>query len=73
VKKVKVVSPNNLRARAPLASTILSYLLLERFEAQGWVWGVVGTLFAIVWIAWASRVWNEEHVDVFKDDGGLRR
>lgn len=37
-------------AQLPLQTTALAYLLLDRWQAAGWVWGVVGTVLALFWV-----------------------
>lgn len=64
--KRKVISRKNLPTRMPLALTIALGLLLDRCAAPGWVWGVVGTLMAVVWIAVIFGMFSEDDVEVLK-------
>lgn len=50
MKKIKVISNKNLPARPPLWSSMTAWLMLDRFDAPGWVYGVVGCLFVLLWI-----------------------
>lgn len=47
---------NALPTNLPVQTTALAGLLLDRFSAPGWVWGVVGTLMALVWIVAVVRL-----------------
>ena len=66
----KVVSEKNLPTRFPIINTAVFYLLLDRFDASGWAWGVVFTILAIAWIISIIRFIKQEQVELFKDDGG---
>jgi hypothetical protein len=44
-----------MTAQLPIFSTLTAWLFLDRVSAPGWVWGVVGTLFAVVW---AANIWK---------------
>lgn len=37
-------------ARLPLQTTAVAYLLLEHFDTPEWVYGVVGSLLAMLWL-----------------------
>lgn len=66
----KIISSDNLRLRFPLISTIVFALLLDKLNSPGWVWVVVGTLFAIIWLI-ALKRWStsgEVEVDIFKEE-----
>jgi hypothetical protein len=62
----KVISSKNLPARLPLWTTILMWLVLERLNAPGWVWGVVGTIFVVLWIGAITLMIKQESVDIFE-------
>ena len=64
MKKVKVISYKNLPAKLPLLSSAVSYLFLDKFNAPGWVWGVVITLFSILWISCVIKLSNEDVIDI---------
>lgn len=61
---MRTINPNNLSPRMPLISTIAWFLLLDRFNAPGWVWGVIGVLTSAAWVAWISHMCNDEWGDV---------
>lgn len=50
MKHQKVIKLSQLPAKPPIVATIAYGLLLDRFHAPAWLWGVVGTLAAILWI-----------------------
>jgi len=68
MKKTKVISIKNLPVRAPTLVTALAYIFLDKFHAVGWVWGVVGTLFALIWISYFYGLATSDNVDIFKEE-----
>jgi len=46
-----VIHWKNLPSRWPIVHTALTWLLLDRFHAAGWIKGVAWTLIGILWIA----------------------
>jgi len=67
MKSVKVISYKQLPAKIPTVPTAVAWLLLDRLQAAGWVWGVVGTMFALIWIGSVTAFFMQETVDVIKD------
>lgn len=65
--KQKVISYKNLAPYFPTSFTILAYLLLDKFNASGWVWGVVGSFFFLWWLGVILVRHNSEPVDIFED------
>lgn len=49
-----------LPAQLPAQTTAVVYLLLEHFDAPGWVRGVVGTLLALLWAGAILRMWYQK-------------
>lgn len=47
-------------ARLPTHTTALAYLLLDRFSAPGWAWGVVGTFLAVAWVGSIIRLCTDK-------------
>jgi hypothetical protein len=66
--KLKVISKKNLPTRFPLVSSCVAFLMLERFHAAGWIWGVAGTCFAVLWVACFYTAFNETQIDLL-DEG----
>lgn len=63
----KVISINNLPKKLPLQSSILAYLLLEKFNPDGWVWGTVITIFVYLWLVQIAHILTQDSIDVFED------
>jgi hypothetical protein len=40
------------------------WLLLDRLHAPSWVYGVVGTIFALIWIAAIATLFDGKLVDI---------
>jgi hypothetical protein len=47
---MKEIHPKYLPSRLPIWQTPIVFLLCDRFDAPGWVWGIAGTLLVITWI-----------------------
>lgn len=62
----KVISFKNLPSRFPVLSTIVFYLLLDKLNSPGWLWGVVGTVMGLVWIGAIIAIWTQKQVDIFE-------
>jgi len=67
MKSVKVISYKQIPVKIPTIPTAVAWLLLDRLQAAGWVWGVVGTMFALLWIGSVTAFFMQETVDVIKD------
>lgn len=66
MKTDKVIK--NIPVKPPIHSTILYCFLLYYFEANGIAWGIFGTLYTIFWILVIIVIWNQERVDIFKEE-----
>jgi hypothetical protein len=55
-----VIPWGQLPAQLPIQTTALVYLLLEHFDASGWVWGVVCTMLALIWVLAGLRMWTDK-------------
>ena len=71
--KPKVISYRNMPTGFPLVSTAVAWLLLDRFHAPGWVWAIIGTLFAIFWAICIYLMAVEKQVDIFEDEKAIDR
>jgi hypothetical protein len=67
MEKRKVIITKNLPGRYPLQLTVIVYLVLDKFNADGWVWGVCGAFMFILWLAAIFDNATSEKVDIFKD------
>ena len=66
-KGVPVVSWHQLPTRMPLLGSVVLWLALDRLDAAGWVWGVVGTVVVVGWLFWALSLFIEKHVEIDVD------
>lgn len=69
MKKRPVIKRASISTGMPLLSSMVAWLMLDRFHAPGYVWGIVGTLYAIVWIAFICSFFAEDVRDPFEDWG----
>ena len=67
MKKTKTIAAKNNTPKLPTLLTAVTYLYLDKFNAPGWVWGVVGTIFAIFWIASIISFFISDSVDIFEE------
>jgi hypothetical protein len=67
MKTRKVISPKNL-SKSPILLGAVLYLLLDKFNASGVVWGIVIALYGIMFIAWVVDLFNTENVNIFEDN-----
>jgi hypothetical protein len=70
---VKVIAQRNLPFRPPVIATAVAALVLDRLDAPDLAWGILGTLYALIWIAWVTYRVNREEVDLFPSDGKVTR
>lgn len=60
----KVLSRKQLPTRYPVLQTLILYFILDRYHAQGWVWGAVGLLAVLIWAACIHRGWTEKEIEL---------
>ena len=65
MKRRKVIARKNLPARFPLISCMTIWLFLDRFDAPGWVHGIVWTLLSVIAIATLVEIATDDEIDVF--------
>lgn len=70
MKSRKVISDACLPVRLPIYPTVTVLLLLDRFHAPGWLWGVMCTLYGALLVAGACLKWSEKPADIFKQEDG---
>jgi hypothetical protein len=64
--KTRKIAPGNLPSKMPLWPCLIIYLLLDKFDPAGWVWGAVG-LFCVMWIVGSTiSAFQEDWCDIFK-------
>lgn len=62
---MKVIDQKNLPVKLPVFPTATAWLLLDRFQAPGWVQGCVYTLFGLIWLASIIAVWKQQPTNIF--------
>jgi hypothetical protein len=62
--KKKVISTENLATPSPLQTGLVWWLVFDRFHVPAWVWGVAGTILAVLAIAWIASIWTETSAEV---------
>lgn len=65
---MKVINPKNLPTKPIniIWSSIILFLLLDRFHAPGWVYAIVFTLQTVIFIALLIACHKEDYQDIFK-------
>lgn len=64
MKRRKVLDAKQMPTRLPMIGTLVWYLILDKFDAPGWLWGVMGTLFVLLWIAAVVGIWTQDSVEI---------
>jgi hypothetical protein len=64
MKAKKVLSFSALPSRLPIWQTATCWLMSDRLHAAGWVWGVLGSLMALLWMGSIAGMIREEQVDL---------
>jgi hypothetical protein len=64
----KVISGENLPMRMPLYATLLAWLVLDKVQAPGWLWGAIGLALVLLWIIWIIDVVYRKDVDIFTEE-----
>ncbi|HDY89560.1 MAG TPA: hypothetical protein ENH82_15795 [bacterium] len=67
MKTKLVISATNLQTKSPIGSTLLLYLLFEKWNTPMWVYGAVGTLLILWFAAWIVDIVKSKAVDVFEE------
>lgn len=60
----RVLSWKQLPTRLPITSTIAWYLFLDHLHAPTWVWGVMGTLGAFLWLGSLQLIYAQEQTEI---------
>lgn len=67
-KKSKFIKANNLPPQLGILRPIVWWLVLERFNAPGWLYGVLFTFIGIVYFAEVWRLFAADAVDLVGND-----
>lgn len=62
--KHHVIKRTSLPAQSPVLFTAVMWLLLDRLDSPGWVWGSVGLLVVLMWIGTVMRWATDSDADV---------
>lgn len=65
----RVIPSKRLPVRPPIVLTVTMWLLLDRLYVSEVVWGIMGTVIAIVWIAAIYAMIVQKFADPFDDKG----
>lgn len=68
MKKPKYIKASNLPPRGIVVVPIFWWMFLDRMNAPDWLFGIVGTLLALVTITELWRMFAGEGVDVIGTD-----
>lgn len=63
----KFIQVKCLPPRLGIGSFVLYWLFLDRLNAPGWVYGVVGTLLILGWIVELIKFLNGLPIDIFEE------
>jgi hypothetical protein len=61
-----VISRKNLPAKSPILLFAVTYLVLDKWHASPLVYGIIGTLYAIILIAWIIDLFNTKDFEIFE-------
>lgn len=62
--KQKVLSKKQMPIKLPVVGTGFWLLVMDKYNAPGWLWGVVITILSIVWIALIVGVTREQSTEI---------
>lgn len=65
MEKLRYVKLSNLPPRLPVLQAIVWWMSLDRLNAPGWLCGVVGTIYGVLFIAAAFAIYKGHPVDLF--------
>ena len=66
MKKTKRIKASNMPSKLPVDATAITYLLLENFDAAGWIWGACGVVIIFLWAIQIYSVCTAEYIDIFE-------
>lgn len=64
----RVIAYDNIPFRLPIGGTATVWLLMDRFNPPGWVWGAMAVLVAIWWVVWLYAITHQKEVNLFPKD-----
>jgi hypothetical protein len=66
--KRRVISYRCLPTRIPVWPTLVTLLILDRFQPRAWVWALVGFAWALIWFVAVRESVNEVHTMIDIDE-----
>lgn len=63
-KPRRVFAVANMPARPPLGATLVLWLLLDRLQPPGWVWGATSCAVLFLWLVWGHDVATRHSVSI---------
>lgn len=63
---MKVIKRTCLPTRLPIIGTVVAYIFLDHINAPQVVWGAVGVVYLIGWIATVVTLFKCDYIDIFK-------
>lgn len=63
-KKNVRIKGTSLAPRLPVTFAIVWWLLLDRLDAPGWAYGVLGSVVVLAFTVWVMALWRCEFRDV---------
>jgi hypothetical protein len=68
MKKNKVIHRKNMPVRLPTFLTVVCYLLLDRFNAPEFIWGIVTMFLLLLWIVSIYSLVKEKQIDILNKE-----
>jgi hypothetical protein len=65
------ISRSSIATVLPVQNSALAYFIMDYYKAPEFVWGIIITLFSIIWIACIYEMATEERIDVFEEEEKL--
>jgi uncharacterized membrane protein len=62
--KKKVLATQSSRIGLGVNSAMIWFLMLERFNAPGWLYGVVYSFYALVVLVFIAQFWTTESITI---------
>lgn len=59
MKRTQVVAVKHTYFRIPWLTTAVWWLLMDRFDAPGWLWGATGVVIVVLWVGFVKRMFTE--------------
>lgn len=64
MKTKKVISPKQLPTRLPILLGCVLWLMLDRYAAPGWAWGVAGTIWGVLVLGFVVNLFTDRYTEI---------